>query len=142
VTAAVGNKVPICAGENEYTIWGFKNIVRSHAVNIINHDTVKCGGLWQAKKIAALAEVEQILCTPHSACSEAGLEAALHLTTSTPNCAYAEIVYPTLLVMTGETPSLLVKPLELKAGIMRASSKPRFGIELDEKTVSKYAIRR
>ncbi len=142
VTAAVGDRVPICAGENEYTIWGFRSIIKSRAVNIINHDTVKCGGLWQAKKIAALAEVEQILCAPHSACSEVGLEAALHLTTSTPNCAYAEIVYPTLLAVLGEVPSLLAEPLELKDGLMRASGKPGFGLELDEKTVGKCTVNR
>lgn len=141
VTAAVGHRVPICAGENEYTIWGFKNFMEKNAVNIINHDTVKCGGLWQAKKIAAMAEVEQILCAPHSACGEVGLETALHLTTSTPNCAYAEIHAWQLSVMEGFVESILKKPLELRKGMIQASNRPGFGVELDMKVLEKYTVR-
>jgi L-alanine-DL-glutamate epimerase-like enolase superfamily enzyme len=142
VTAAVGTEVPICSGENEYTIWGFKNFIEKRAVNIINPDNIKCGGLWQMKKIAALAEVEQILCTPHSSASEVGLEAALHLTTSTPNCAYAEIFWTTLAVMEGFTESISTKPIELKNGCLQASGLPGFGVELDQKVVDKYTVGR
>ncbi len=140
LTTAVGERVPICAGENEYTVWGFKDIIEKKAVNIINHDTIKCGGLWQAKKIAAMAEVQRILCAPHSACSPVGLETALHLTTSTTNCAYAEIIHSTLYAMEGLSESILERPLELKNGFVRASDKPGFGIELDEKVIEKYKI--
>lgn len=141
VTATVGDKVPICAGENDYTIWGFRHYIHKRAVNIINHDTVKCGGFWQAKKIAALAEVAQILCAPHSCCTEVGLEAALHLTTSTPNCAYAEIHSQNILLsMEGLTESILTKPLEVRDGFIQASNKPGFGIELDEGTLNKYRV--
>jgi len=140
VTAIVGDRVPICAGENEYTIWGFKNIIDKKAVNVINLDPVKCGGLWQAKKIAALAEVERILCAPHSACSEVGLETALHLTTSTPNCTYAEVWGTVLDVMEGLTESVLAEPLKIENGFIKASSKPGFGIELNWKVIDKYTI--
>jgi L-alanine-DL-glutamate epimerase-like enolase superfamily enzyme len=142
VTAAVGTEVPICFGENEYTIWGFKNVIEKRAANIINPDNVKCGGLWQIKKIAALAEVEQILCTPHSVCSEVGLEGALHLTTSTPNCAYAEIFWTTLAVMEGLAESICSKPIELKNGCIQASRLPGFGVELNEKVLDKYTVAR
>lgn len=140
ITAAVGDRVPICAGENEYTIWGLKQFVNKRSVNVMNHDPVKCGGLWQAKKIAALAEVERILCAPHSACNEVGLEVALHLTTSTPNCAYAEIHAALRYVMEGLMESILVEPLKIKNGFIRASNKPGFGIELDWGVVDKYTV--
>ena len=142
LTNAVGDRVPICAGENEYTVWGFKSLIEKKAVNIINHDTIKCGGLWQAKRIAAMAEMQGILCAPHSACSPVGLETALHLTTSTPNCAYAEVIHFNLQVMDGLSESILAKPLEIKGGLIRASDKPGFGVELDEKVIEKYAVKR
>ncbi len=140
LTAAVGETVPICAGENEYTVWGFKDIIEKKAVNILNHDTIKCGGLWQAKKIAAMAEVQRILCAPHSACSPVGLETALHLTTSTNNCAYAEVIHSTLYALEGLSESILERPLELNKGFVRARDGPGFGIELDGKVIEKFKI--
>jgi L-alanine-DL-glutamate epimerase-like enolase superfamily enzyme len=142
LTAAVGDEVPICAGENEYTIWGCKHLIAKRAVNVLNHDPIKCGGLWQAKKIAALAEVERILCAPHSACSPVGLAAALHLTTSTPNCAYAEVIHFSLAVLDGLAESIVRTPLQLRDGMIRASAEPGFGIELDEKVVDRYTTRK
>jgi L-alanine-DL-glutamate epimerase-like enolase superfamily enzyme len=141
VTSAVGDIVPICAGENEYTIWGFKHLINKRAVNILNPDPVKCGGLWQAKKIAALAEVEQVLCTPHSACSEVGLETSLHFAASTPNAGYAEVWGTLLSIIDGLTESILVNPIEIKKGYLKPSDKPGFGIEIDWDIIEKFAVK-
>jgi L-alanine-DL-glutamate epimerase-like enolase superfamily enzyme len=88
-----------------------------------------------------MAEVERILCAPHSACSEVGLQTALHLTTSTPNSGYAEIIDSILYTMDGFVDSILTKPIQIKDGLIRANDGPGFGLELNERVLEKYRIK-
>ena len=49
-------KTPICAGENAYLRYGFREIIEKQAVDIIMPDISKCGGLSECRKIANMAE--------------------------------------------------------------------------------------
>lgn len=49
-------RIPIAGGEHEFTIYGFRELIEAHALDYIQFDTNRVGGLTQARKIAALAE--------------------------------------------------------------------------------------
>ena len=72
--------VPLCAGENLYLRWGFRDLLEQQAVDYIMPDIPKCGGLSECRKIANMAEVYYIPLAPHNVCGAArhdGLRACL-----------------------------------------------------------------
>ncbi len=56
---------PIAIGENEYTRWGFKQLIDAGAAQIINADVQVLGGITEWKKVADLAMAAHILVAPH-----------------------------------------------------------------------------
>jgi L-lyxonate dehydratase len=59
-------RVPIAGGEHEFTLHGFRDLIDARAVDYIQFDTNRVGGITQARKIAALAEAYQIPVIPHA----------------------------------------------------------------------------
>lgn len=59
-------RVPISGGEHEYTLFGFRQLIEARALDYIQFDTNRVGGISQARKIAALAEAHQIPVIPHA----------------------------------------------------------------------------
>jgi L-rhamnonate dehydratase len=59
-------RVPIAGGEHEFTAYGFRDLLQARALDYIQFDTNRVGGLTQARKIAALAEAYSIPVIPHA----------------------------------------------------------------------------
>ena len=59
-------RVPIAGGEHEFTLHGFRDLLEARALDYIQFDTNRVGGLTQARKIAALAEAHQVPVVPHA----------------------------------------------------------------------------
>ena len=59
-------RVPIAGGEHEFTLYGFRELLEARAVDYIQFDTNRVGGITQARKIAALAEAHSIPVIPHA----------------------------------------------------------------------------
>src|SRR5207245_1456747 len=59
-------RVPIAGGEHEFTVYGFRDLLDARAVDYIQFDTNRVGGLTQARKIAALADAHSIPVIPHA----------------------------------------------------------------------------
>ena len=90
-------RVPICAGENHYLRWGFRDLLEQQAVDIIMPDIPKCGGLSECRKIANMAEVYYVPFAPHNVSGPLGTMASAHVCASVPNFLVLEwhwIDYP------------------------------------------------
>ena len=59
-------RTPISGGEHEYTLYGFRQLLEKRAVDVVQFDTNRVGGITQAHKICALAEAFQIPVIPHA----------------------------------------------------------------------------
>jgi L-rhamnonate dehydratase len=59
-------RVPIAGGEHEFTAYGFRDLLEARALDYIQFDTNRVGGLTQARKIAALAEAYSVPVIPHA----------------------------------------------------------------------------
>ena len=59
-------RIPIAGGEHEFTLYGFRDLLDAHAVDYIQFDTNRVGGITQARKIVALAEAYSIPVIPHA----------------------------------------------------------------------------
>ncbi len=77
--------VPIATGERLVTRYEFREVFEKQACHIIQPDLCHCGGLWEAKKIAAMAEAYYMGVAPHNPLGPVANAAALHFALSTPN---------------------------------------------------------
>jgi L-alanine-DL-glutamate epimerase-like enolase superfamily enzyme len=59
-------RIPIAGGEHEHTIYGFRQLLEAGAVDVIQFDTNRVGGITQARKVQALAEAYSVPVVPHA----------------------------------------------------------------------------
>jgi L-alanine-DL-glutamate epimerase-like enolase superfamily enzyme len=78
-------RVPIAGGEHEFTSYGFRDLLEARAVDYIQFDTNRVGGITQARKISALAEAYSVPVIPH-----AGQMHNYHVVMATLNSPMAE----------------------------------------------------
>ncbi len=85
--------LPIAVGERLYTRYGFRQVLESHAADILQPDIGNTGGIMETKKIAAMAEVYNMRIQPHVCASPISTAAALQLVACIPNFIILEL-YP------------------------------------------------
>jgi L-alanine-DL-glutamate epimerase-like enolase superfamily enzyme len=73
------------AGENEYARWGFRDLIRNDAVDIVQPDLMWAGGFTEALRIAALASALDVPVVPH-----AGGIYSYHLAMTQPTVPFVE----------------------------------------------------
>jgi L-rhamnonate dehydratase len=79
----------IVTGEHEYTRYGFRLLLEHGLRTIWQPDIHWCGGLTEARRIAALAAAYDISVIPHGS-SRDGVQFVM----ATPNCPWSEITMP------------------------------------------------
>jgi L-alanine-DL-glutamate epimerase-like enolase superfamily enzyme len=62
---AQATSIPIATGENEYTRYGFRDLIRHDAAAILNADAKVLGGVTEFMKVAALAQANDLDIAPH-----------------------------------------------------------------------------
>ncbi len=62
----LSGRIPIAGGEHEFTQYGFRELLEARAVDYIQFDTNRVGGISQARKITALAESYSVPVIPHA----------------------------------------------------------------------------
>ena len=60
------NATPIAGGEHEHTLAGFRSLVERRAIDVLQFDTNRVGGITQARKVAVLAEAFGLEFIPHA----------------------------------------------------------------------------
>jgi L-alanine-DL-glutamate epimerase-like enolase superfamily enzyme len=117
----------ITGGEHEFTRYGFRDLIEKKAVDILQPDIYRAGGLSELKKIAAMASAYGLPVIPH------GVGAATyHFVISTHNCPRAEFVD---IFAQGGRPILRGDPVP-EGGFVELSGAPGFGYELDEEVIA------
>src|SRR5690606_9872406 len=59
--------IPVATGENEYTRYGFRDLIEHEAADILTPDAQVLGGITEFMKVAALAETYNLPIAPHGA---------------------------------------------------------------------------
>jgi galactonate dehydratase len=121
-------QVPIATGEMLYTKYAFRDILASGAADILQPDLLICGGLLEAKKIAAMAEAHYVNVAPHNPLGPVSTAVAVHFAASTPNFLILEYRPD----HDGPTRDLVRKPLTLQDGHIHIPDQPGLGVELNE----------
>jgi D-galactarolactone cycloisomerase len=138
--------IPVAGGECEFTRFGFRDLLASRAIDIIQPDTCAAGGLSECKKIADMAEAFGVRYNPHVWGTGIAIAASLQLLavlpTHTPNSLSP--LEPLLEFDRTEHPirqSLLVRPIEHENGIVRIPDGPGLGIEVNRDMVARFAVK-
>jgi L-alanine-DL-glutamate epimerase-like enolase superfamily enzyme len=84
------SEVPICSGENHYTRHGLRQMITAQAVDIVQPDIPKVGGLLESKKIADLADIYYMPVAAHNVSSPIATMAASHTCASMRNFTIME----------------------------------------------------
>jgi L-alanine-DL-glutamate epimerase-like enolase superfamily enzyme len=88
------SNVPIFTGEQIYLRQGFKELIESHAVDIIGPDPADIGGIAELKWVAEYADLHGILIAPHGTIDGViGLAAHVHVAATLPH-NYIAFEYP------------------------------------------------
>jgi L-alanine-DL-glutamate epimerase-like enolase superfamily enzyme len=125
-------ETPIAAGENEATVFGFRELILQEAVDVLQPSVTKVGGLGEARKICTLAAAWNLPVVPHSFYFGPGLAATLHLIAATPGVPWVE--YPAGEL---ETP-LLETPIRAVDGFVDVPTGPGLGVVLNEEAVRRH----
>ena len=128
---------PIAGGESEVTRFGVKDLIQKRAVDIIQPDALNTGGLAEARKIAIIASVWNILCAPHVWCCGIGIAASLHFACSIQNSFIFE--FPT--AYNPLRNGILLEPIDPLKGYIKVPRKLGLGIEFDESAIKKFPYR-
>jgi len=133
--------MPIAMGERNYTRWGFKNIMHSGSIDIIQPDLSHTGGIFEARKIAAMAEAYDIAVAPHCPLGPIALAACLQLDFCTPNAFIQEQSLGIHYNKGSDLLDYLKDPavFDYKDGYVAKLASPGLGIEIDEEKVKEAA---
>lgn len=126
--------VPIATGERRVTRYEFREIFEKQACHVIQPDLCHCGGLWEAKKIAAMAEVYTMGVAPHNPLGPIANAVALHFDLSTPNFLIQED-------MLTDVPwrwDVVRSSLKSESGYWLPADAPGLGIDVDEKAAARH----
>ena len=124
---AAGTRIPIATGERLVGKHEFARVIDARAAAILQMNTGRCGGLLEAKKIAAIAETRSIQIAPHCYCGPVVAAANLQLAACTPNFLILEIIQE----MGGFHAELLETPLRVEDGQVLLPDAPGLGVALD-----------
>jgi L-rhamnonate dehydratase len=130
-------RVPIAGGEHEFTVYGFAELLGRRAVDYIQFDTNRVGGITQARKIAALAEAHGVPVIPH-----AGQMHNYHVVMASLNSPMAEY-FPPVDVEVGNELFWYIFEGEPKAengGIDLDDHTPGLGLTIDEKAMERFDV--
>jgi D-galactarolactone cycloisomerase len=124
--------VPIAAGENEFGVQGFRELIREKAVDVVQPDACRCGGVSELVKIGEMARAAGLKVGTHTWSDAVALLANAHAVANMPHG----------LTQTGNPmiDELLVEPLDIRDGVLRLPDKPGLGVELNEATLERWRL--
>jgi L-rhamnonate dehydratase len=130
-------RIPIAGGEHEFTAYGFRDLLEARALDYIQFDTNRVGGITQARKIAAMAEAYSIPVIPH-----AGQMHNYHIVMASLNSPMAEY-FPVVDVEVGNELFWYIFNGEPKAKdgfIDLDESVPGLGLTINETALEKFEV--
>ena len=126
--------VPIATGERLVTRFQFRELFEQGACAVVQPDLCHCGGLWEARKIAAMAETSYVSVAPHNPLGPIATAAAIQFGFATPNFLIQEAIR-------SDVPwrdEVVTTPIRVVDGHVSLPEGPGLGIEVDEVAAARH----
>lgn len=129
-------RTPIATGERLVSQHAFRELLEKRACSVLQPDVTHCGGLSEARRIAAMAETYRVAMAPHNPQGPVSTAASLEFGFATPSYLICETVHSDVpwrqdVVREGFT-------VDPKGRVVRPNNRPGLGIEIDEEEVRKH----
>jgi galactonate dehydratase len=125
---------PIATGERLVGRWEFRELLEKRACAIVQPDVSHCGGISEARRIAAMAETYSIAVACHNPQGPVSTASSIHVGFATPNYLIQEVVR-------ADVPwrnDILTEPMNVTRGTVPPPTQPGLGIDVNEKEAAKY----
>ncbi|MFN3664987.1 MAG: mandelate racemase/muconate lactonizing enzyme family protein [Sediminibacterium sp.] len=127
------------AGEHEYNKWQFRDLITIGNPDCLNLDTIKCAGITECHKIAAMGHAFEKEVMVHNTRPTLATAASLNLLGSIPNAAKVQ-------EFSGMRPELNLaqffhNTLKFENGFLYIPTEPGLGLEVNEKAMEKFRIK-
>ena len=134
----------VAGGENDFTRWGFRDVIAKKAMDIVQPDVCAAGGISEMRKIATLASAFGVECVPHAWGSAIGLAATVQFLAALPDQPPAFRPIPPMLEFE-QTPNplrdeLAREPIVQRRGIVAVPDGPGLGIEVDREVLARFKV--
>jgi galactonate dehydratase len=130
---------PISASETLGSRWAFRDLLETGAAGIVMLDISWCGGLSEARKIAAMAEAWKLPVAPHDCTGPVVLAASTHLSLNAPNALVQESVRAFYKTWYRDLVTALP---QVKDGMITVPPGPGLGLELNPELAKAYTVHR
>lgn len=133
--------IPIATGERMYTRWGFKELLKTGAADIIQPDVSHAGGIWETRKIAAMAEAFDVAVAPHCPLGPIALASCLQVDFCSGNAFIQEQSLGIHYNQGSDVLDYLTDPnvFRYQDGFVQLLTAPGLGIEINEDKVREMA---
>ena len=125
--------IPVATGENEYTRYGFRDLIEHDAAAIFNVDAQIVGGITEFMHVVSLAAAHDLRIAPHGA-----QEIHIHLVAAIPNGLILEFYRETVDPLRGQ---IFKEPLKLdEDGCVAVPDRPGLGVEPNFELLEQYRV--
>jgi D-galactarolactone cycloisomerase len=128
--------VPLAAGENEFGVQGFRELLQNGALDILQPDVCRAGGITEVWRIATLAHKKNIPIATHTWSDALAIIANAHVVAALPNGMMVEVD------QTGNqfVEDLLIEPFCIKNGLLYLPEAPGLGVDIDMNFVDRMRL--
>jgi len=130
------SKTPIAVGENLHMCYAFENFIMRGAVDFIQPDVARAGGITELRKITALAARHKVPVSFHTWGDGVALAASVHLSAALKDCIVMELDY----TYNPLREELLREPFKVQNGFLIPPERPGLGIELNPNALERFAF--
>ena len=129
--------IRVAAGEEDTTVWGFRELIERGHVDVVQPDVTRCGGITELLRIARYAQEQGKTCVPHAWKSGIIKAASLHI-----NAVLREAWFQEYCVADTPLNTRLTRqtfPID-QDGFVAVPSAPGLGVDLDPEVLERYAV--
>ena len=129
--------IRVAAGEQDTTVWGFRELIERGHVDLVQPDVTRCGGITEWLRIAELAREHGVETVPHAWKSGIIKAASLQCNAVIPDALFQEYCVADTPINQTLTRERL--PIE-DGGFVRVPTAPGIGVTLDDEVVERFRV--
>jgi D-galactarolactone cycloisomerase len=136
--------MPIAGGENEHTLYGFREFLASGGVDVAQPDLGSCGGISAGRHIVAIAQSHGVQVNPHVWGSAIAQAASLQFIAAVPAAHHSLFAQEPILEYDRSShpfrQHLITRPIQQVDGWVPIPAGPGLGVEVDRSVLEKFRV--
>ncbi len=136
--------IPIAGGENEHTLFGFRELLGARCVDVAQPDIGSAGGFTACRHISALAHAHGVQVNPHVWGSAIAQAASLQLIAAVPVAHHSVFASDPIFEYDRSShpfrQQLVREPIQHERGWLEIPSRPGLGVEVDREVIAHYRV--